>query len=453
MKTMNNGFRIESAKDVASLTQPHPDIMYQGESVRSLYTDGSGVYVSPSPEVLRECTLLDIPIVKRGLLLTPNELDQLNYWASCNVLSGVFVMNEATAKALLGLEVCDPKTVAPFIKLGDVYYAAIHNSHNRLISEARLGSETKPGYVNDMVAGLWGYGDPLIIAGDGKIASAQHRAAAYLKALAIKPELGDIPFPCMYGLPPQMIDFIDRGRERKASDMEYRDETVFEQSLIDEVFTETPEPTTTKKLRQVWSDCIVTVRNNVHCRCRGIDVHPSGTQAPTKRDALMVDQRFTESTDLQRLILKCFIASKHPDTGKDNSWRDVWTVSHLATALVLRCNASHDNPETLTIDWEYIDSVCNALAGSSGENGTGPFGPAIADVLSAIKDIKKAGGSKPGDKELFGCLVTAMGQFDEVGETGKVWIGKRDRSKKERTKDKSFRIFGGVDIGFQAKTE
>ena len=423
--SLSHGFVIRTAEDVSKLTTPHPDIV--GD------------------------VLLNVPLTKRGLLLSGQELSELRYWASVNVRFGIFEMNEATAKAVLGLEVCDPTKVAPFIKLGDVYYAAVHNSHNRLLSDARLGNETKPGYVNDMLNELWGFGDPLQIAADGKIASAQHRAGAYLKALAVKPDLGPIEFPCIWGLPPQMIDFIDRGRERKAADMEYRDETVFQQSLIEEVFAEPETPVVVRKLRQNWSEYIVTVRNNVHCRCRGIDVHPSGTQAPSKRDALLVDHRFPREDDLQRLVLKVAAIEKN-ESGKLASWRDAWTVPHIATALVLRCNNGTDaDPDALVLDWEYVDKLLADLADSSGDNGTGPFGPAIEDVISAIKTIKKAGGSKPGDKELFGCLVTAIGQYDESGTTDKVWLGKRDRSKKERTKDKTFRVFGGVDIGFQPK--
>ena len=426
MNTLKNGFVVSTANEVAAMMAPHGDII-------------NGL-------------LCGVPIKKRGLLLTPDEVRNLRKWACDNVITGILVMNEETAKALLGLVPVDPKQRPAFIKLGEVSYASENNTHNRLLMNSRLGDATNPGYTNDMLQGLWGYADALQVAADGIIASAQHRAGAYLRAKSINPSLEAIEFPISVGLPPQFIDFIDRGRERKSSDMNFRDETMFTLELVGEVFPEMPVPSDMPKLRQQWSTTIETVRVNVHVRCRGIDVHPSSKQAPTKKDALLVDARFGRYTDLQRLVLKIATIERGID-GKPAAWTKVFSPWMIATAIVLRCNADHDDADNLALDWDYVDSMLTALSESSGDPASGPFGGAMGDITLEKAAIKKAGGGVPNAKEIFGCLVAAIGQYDDAGSTSTVWVGKRARTKKEKTKDKTYRCFEGVDIGYQAKSE
>jgi len=223
MNTLKNGFVLRTASDVQSAMVPHSDIV-----------DG---------------LLCGVPITKRGLLLTPDEVLELRQWSVDNVRFGILVLNMETCTEILGLEPVDPKVTPPFIKIGDTHYGATRNTHNRLLSLARLGDATSPGYTNDMLNGLWGFADPAIICADAIIASFQHRAGAYLKAKSINPELGDIEFPIMIGLPPQFAYFIDRGRERKAADMNYRDPTMFASELVAECFAEMPEASDLPKMR------------------------------------------------------------------------------------------------------------------------------------------------------------------------------------------------------------
>jgi hypothetical protein len=419
--TLSNGFEVRTASEVSEIMQPHPDVL-----------DGM---------------LCGVALTKRGERLNAKECRVLREWAAENVVYGVLMMNEDTAKAILGLEQVDPKIEPPFIKLDDTYYAARNNLHNRRLILARLGDAGKPGYAHDMVQDLWGFGDPLIVHADAVIGSAQHRAAAYLIAKQSNPELGDIPFPIMLHVPPQFGDFLDRGKSRDPKDTEYRDVTNFQQPLIDSEIAEL-DMVDLPKLREKWSKTLVTSSVNIFARCHGVNVHPSKTKSPSPRERLQVQERFGNEDDLQRLILRVWGTSRTPDD-KPASWTKVWSEALVVTAIVLRSNAHHDDQSKLVIDWDYADRFLEALSESSYENASGPFGPSLADVVKAKADLKKAGGSAVSQQELFGCLVAAVGQFDESGTTDKVWQGKRDRRKAKNAG--TFRCFGGVDVGFQGE--
>lgn len=425
---VSHGFRIETAEDVKRIVQPHPDVKGQ----------------VPDSESHDERTLCGVPVTKRGVLLTSEECRLLREWAADNVRFGVLVLNVETCKAILQLEVVDPKQVAPWFKVGDEWFSAKSNTTNRKLVEARLGSDTKPGYAHDMLQGLWGFADPALIDALALILSLQHRCAAYLRANSIDPDTPPIEIPVLLYVPPQFADFIDRGKVRTPQDMEYRDSTNFTDELLAEVLAEVPAPQDLPKAKTLWTKTLVSASNNIFVRAKGVDVHPSKGQAPSEGDRIRVQSRFPDYYDLQRLILIVDSYSRGDDD-KPSSWVKTWNHNLLTTALVLRCNANHSDPDNLTIDFDYCREVLAALRESSSENGSGPFGPALQDVANATSQIKKAGGSRPNDKELFGCLVAAIGQFDESGSTDKVWQGKRDRKKAKA--EKTFRIFGGVDCG------
>ena len=416
---LQHGFRLETSADVQTAMIPHSDIV-----------DGK---------------LCGVPITKRGALLKPDEVRALRQWAADNVVFGTLVLNRETSFAILGLQECDPTQEPPFTKIGDTYYVARNNSHNRALVRSRLGSDTKEGYCHDMLHGLWGYADAGIVLADAIIGSLQHRAGAYVEALSYNPDLEPIELPVQFYLPPQFADFIDRGKTRTPADMEYRDTTKFTDELLAEVLVELPEPTDLQKCRKRWAAMLPTIENNVYVRCRGVDVHPSKTQAPSLRERMKVSERFPDSQDLERLILTVDTASFGHD-GKKASWAKHVSPSLVATAIVLRSNTHHTDETQLVIDWDYAKELLLALSDSSHENGTGPFGNALFELSEIMRKNKDDGYPAPNDKERMAFLVAAIGQWDKDGEvTAKCWRGKRER-KRARTKGE-FPVFGGVDIG------
>lgn len=416
---------IRTAQDVEQLKVPHADIV-----------DGE---------------LCGIPCNKRAALLTKEEYETLNAWTVKNVRCVLLEVNHETVEAIMGLEEVDPKKTPAWLKVGDKHYASTSNKTNRKLVEARLGSDTQPGYTYDMVHGYWGMADAGVIVADGSIGSLQHRGAGFLRGETYNPNIGPFFIPLLLNIPPQFVDLIDRGKERSAKEREYRDDSNFTDELLESVLAELPVPTDLPNLRNQWSDTLVTVGNNIYCRCNGIDWHPPKRSLPTDRERLLVAERFNPSQDLQKLILEVWQASLTPD-GKKANWTKTFSNAMVVTAIVLWQNSHHEDKEHLELNWSRIQDFLGALTGSSGENASGPLGNGLADIQKVSADLKKktGRGSLP-PSEVFGSLVTLIGQWDESGLTDKVWLGTTDRKKAKL--NKAYRCFGGVDTGYIGKDE
>jgi hypothetical protein len=427
--SLENGFIIDTPEKAIIATTPHRDI-----------ADGK---------------LCGIDVHKRGDLLDPSEVVKLNAWAATNMRSGWLDLNNVDVlKTLMRLVEVDPTQSPSLIKLGEKHYRSESNATNRLLVAARLGNETKPGYVFDMLRGIWVVADALIIDALAMVASAQHRITAALIAKTINPSIVLPLVPLTLGLPPQFVDFIDRGKTRTPQDREYRDTESFSPELLAESMPELPTGNALPKLRNKLNGVKVTVLNNLYARMNGNNYHPSKPQQPSEGRRIKLESLFDPKV-VQSVIVKVYVASMGQD-GKPLPWSKVFNPSMVACGLLLRSiadqeasaslNDAIDRQEALyNVDYDALDEYLEALRDSSGEPAVGPFGPALADLIKLKAGLKAKGGGMPNDPEVFGCLVRAIGQFDKDGLTSTVWLAARDRKKAEKAK--TWVTFGGPDVG------
>ena len=399
--------------------------------------------------------LCGIDVSKRAARLTPDEVATLNEWGAENMETATVMMDDAIAKEFLGAREVDASSEPYVFKLGKppVHYATDRNGHNRAFSAGRIGNGSKEGYVFDILNGLWTLGDPGIVGADGIIQSLQHRAIGRLQASALsETPLPPMPIVVIFNVPPQFGDNLDKAKQRDPKDREFRDSTQFTDALVEAVLVEPPAPSDLPKRKLEWAKDLVTVSNWVYCRLHGTNVQATKAKLPSERDRLaMLADNFSEyqSTgcdELQALIVRVNEESRTQD-GKKAGWTKYLSPTIVATGIVLASNVENEDSDTILVDWDIADRTLQGLV-ESGDEGTTGFSPAFADIAKAKKRIKSAGGSAPRADELFGCFVQAHTSFLADGTTPeKVWQGSYER--KKAAKDKTYRIYGGLDCGYQ----
>ena len=363
--------------------------------------------------------------------LSAEQVAEYNAWYRQNVQIVIVQCSPELAGHILGLEECNPAEVIPLGKVGEKYYTAKNNRHNRLMN---LG--LSDGYLNDMQSGLWGFSDPIVFDWECQTISAQHR----LFAVRRLPD-GMVEFVAMIGLPTPFADIVDRQRRRTTKDVTYRGDEISE-SLLQDGLEERLEASDLPKIKAAISGHYTTARNYLLFRLSGKNIHSSNSGL-SERDVLSFGKRFPtidiEGERKSELAVLCrdVYRASFGDDGKARDSFSRFPLPMLVTALVLKSNSTHTDSSELSVDFDLVRSFLAALKEST--DTTGPMSVAIKSIAEAKKKVGKATLAR---NSVFHCVVSMVEQFATRGEV----VDNPFPNKKIEGKD-SYLCFGGVDIG------
>jgi hypothetical protein len=379
-------------------------------------------------------------------LLTVDEIAALNEFASDNTIACEVTLTSEIVDELLGLSVCNPAEVAPWAKLGDSYYCATRNGTNR-----QTKVEVAKAYSTQMVAGRWAVG---VGVGQvnclGDVTSLAHRALAFKLAL-LSGLKNPVRLRIDFGCPPQFANVADTGRPNTRSDVFSRDVDILPDTLWQQIAEVQPDASDRAKMREKACVQLNTLLSNLNQRMNGKDVHAGGGSKFDATSARELRARFDRHS-LDKLVLECVFRSVGPD-GKPYQWASMFAPNLVALAIVLLSNRSPNKDGTLTVDSDITEQVLTGLSSSSVLVEAsresiigGPYAPAL---LEAAKQKRKTIGSL-GAEHKMDILVGFLSTFPELpSEVKASWDGKRSKPVKGTVQ--TYRCFGGIDIGIQAK--
>ena len=385
--------------------------------------------------------------------LTRDEISGLNAWfrehGECVLLS---IDSIEFALHILGAKQVDPATEAYNLTRGSgkdkIYYWCHANQHNRIVKVGNLGTLTKEGLVFDLANGYWGLGPAAHIDAYAWLLSLQHRILALIEVLDEGVEVEPMQLLTIVGMPPQLSATLDRGAPKTKQDQEFLDRDMFTHEFLHArlEYVENVE-----KLRNELAGYLVTVRNNVWSRLHGTGYHPSGTNSPSTRNALALQECFEQYADgdaLQDLIVKVWQRSITED-GKKGLWVGQLSVPMVATAIVLASNTSSNawepgNP--IAIDETIADTILAAL-GKCSDEGTEGYSSYVREIAKIKKQPKKPSGI---ERWVFWGLVKATTALlaDEYDSSVAYFPSVTDALVKKLKKGTTtYPIFGGLDVG------
>lgn len=415
--------------------------------------------------------------------LTASEVASLNRHVVGNSFSCYVPAERSYIETLLGVRVCSEGD-NPTITIAGTGYVFDNNKFNRPISMSRIAPYTKPGtYSNLQSRGLWTTSSGVLVYDWGKqIVSAQHTLISLLIVAITNPDsLKDLYLHCYFGLPPQFKDNTDKGRARNKIQDSYSDDTLFPETLFEEIQLErTPEGNERIKERTGLLKLRSKIASNCLNRFRGKDISKTGDKL-SWNDEKAFTERFFDATDLDRLALKIWEAAKSPSGKQDRTFTQLFELSVIGTGLVLASNREEilaqeieanvtrkdsDSPEEyaerklsyrsslmsddahIRLDWDLVDNVLALLSESTDNSGT--LGTVFGDLFERKAKDKR---NDKFSSLLYSKLsIASMSAFVELVKnilagqvSASVWTSYRIVDNKAPT---SYRCFGGLDVGY-----
>jgi hypothetical protein len=402
--------------------------------------------------------------------LTAGEVKSLNLHFVSNSYCCWVPATRENLETLSGLKICG-EGEQPQFTVGGVGYRMSNNTKNRPLGLSRVSPVTKqvpiPTYSNSMSRGLWG-------AGAGTLTGA-------IVAIDAGNSLEGLYFLCIFGLPPQFSDWMDKGRSRTKIQDSYSDSNLFPMELVSEFQMElTPEGKDREKERIAFLKLHSKIAESVLLRTRGSDISPTGGKLGWEAESSFMN-RFETRETLQKLTVKLWEAGKSQGGKQDRTWLKLFNPSIVGTGLILASNDSErlesvlaesvirkegETPEdfaerriatlaTLTgedsplhLDWNFVDKVLELL--SSSTDNSGELSPVFSNLFEKIGSDKKDSENK---KYIYSPLsVSSMSAFVELLKNirkgdynSSVWTSYR---KIDGKIPPTYRNFGGVDCGF-----
>lgn len=371
-------------------------------------------------------------------------------------------------------------------------------------------------YSRTMVLARWVYNpsDPWVVDVNGQAASLQHRATAMILALqkgAILP-----PVAINFGLPKQFKDLADKAKARTKIDDSVTDPNVMPESLMRLIELETNGMelpiADREKVRAQAVKLRSTLCGMLGQRLAGKDITTTGAKQSFELEQGIVDRFGLTSVNglsygpeespeyveggtyqaLDVLVARVLIGTR------DRSGLVLFSPAIIATGLALASNresvidskarsivaetiddenstafgealirATQEVLESeLEIDWDLVRNFLDYfratqfLVESSGTiaNETGPLGTVFADLLRHNKSAKgkyiaKKLNYAATSISAMSSLVQLLNQLaDGVDPSELESITTRYKDSNSKDDNKVYRAFGGVDIGYTAKT-
>ncbi len=394
--------------------------------------------------------------------------------------------------ALCSLRLCK-EGEHPLFTVGGAGYRMDRNTKNRPLSLSRVSPVTKstptPTYSNLMSRGLWASGAGILLFRDDKeISSAQHTATAGIVAIDSGSDLSGLFFLCVFGLPPQFTDWVDKGRARNKIQDSFGDSSLFSPELVSQFQLETtPAGKDSEKERIAFLKLHSKISESVLLRFRGSDISPTGGKLGWEQESAFMD-RFQDGREtLQKLTVKVWEAGKTQDGKQGRTFLSLFNPAVIGTGLILASNDADtiqneiselitrndgESPEDFTerrletlssllcdtapirIDWDFVDKVLELL--SSSTDNSGSLSPVFADLFEKITKDKKDADSK---KHLYVPLsIASLSAFVELLKNirsgdynSSVWTSYRKVAapgKDEKKISPAYRAMGGMDIGY-----
>jgi len=340
-----------------------------------------------------------------------------------------------------------------------------------------------------MSRGLWASGAGILLFRDDKeISSAQHTATAGIVAIDSGSDLSGLFFLCVFGLPPQFTDWVDKGRARNKIQDSFGDSSLFSPELVSQFQLETtPAGKDSEKERIAFLKLHSKISESVLLRFRGSDISPTGGKLGWEQESAFMD-RFQDGREtLQKLTVKVWEAGKTQDGKQGRTFLSLFNPAVIGTGLILASNDADtiqneiselitrndgESPEDFTerrletlssllcdtapirIDWDFVDKVLELL--SSSTDNSGSLSPVFADLFEKITKDKKDADSK---KHLYVPLsIASLSAFVELLKNirsgdynSSVWTSYRKVAapgKDEKKISPAYRAMGGMDIGY-----
>lgn len=418
--------------------------------------------------------------------LSAGEVSILNLHFVANSFACWIPATRENLEVLCGLVLCG-ETEQPQFTVGGRGYRMQKNTKNRPLSLSRVSPVTKqfptPTYSNMMSRGLWGAGAGILMfRDDTEIASAQHTLTGAIVALDSGNSLEGLYFLCIFGLPPQFTDWMDKGRSRTKIQDSFGDSSLFPMNLVSEFQPElTPEGKDREKERLAFLKIHSKIAESVILRTRGSDISPTGGKLGWESESAFMN-RFEGGRDtLQKLTVKLWETGKTQDGKQSRTWLSLFNPAIVGTGLILASNdedtlqnyltsevvrGDDETPEDyaqrrlntlavlrgedspLRLDWELVDKVLGLLQSST--DNSGELSPVFSSLFDKIQNDKKDAENK---KYIYAPLsVASMSAFVELVKNirkedyvSSVWTSYR---KIDGKIPPGYRSFGGIDVGY-----
>jgi hypothetical protein len=418
--------------------------------------------------------------------LTASEVKTLNLGFVANSYACWIPATRENLEALAGLKICG-EGEHPLFTVGGVGYRMQKNTKNRPLGLSRVSPVTKsipvPTYSNSMARGLWGAGAGILMfRDDSEVASAQHTITGAIVALDAGNSLEGLFFLCIFGLPPQFSDWMDKGRSRTKIQDSFGDSNLFPKELISEFQLElTPDGKDSERERIAFLKLHSKIAESVILRTKGSDISPTGGKLGWESESRFMDRFFDGRETLQKLTVKLWESGKSQGGKQDRTWLKLFNPAIVGTALILASNDEEtlqkvlsdevvrkegETPEEyaerriqtlavlrgedslIRLDWDFVDTVLNLLESST--DNSGELSPVFSNLFEKVSSDKKDSENKkyiyaPLSVSSMSAMVELLKNIRKGDYTSSVWTSYR---KIEGKIPPSYRNFGGIDVGY-----